>query len=25
VNPGTVRHAPGATSFVLNDHGTRDA
>jgi hypothetical protein len=23
-NPGTVRHSPGATSFVLNDHGTRD-
>jgi hypothetical protein len=23
-NPGTVAHAPGATDFVLNDHGTRD-
>lgn len=23
-NPGTVAHSPGATEFVLNDHGTRD-
>jgi hypothetical protein len=23
-NPGEVRHTPGATTFVLNDHGTRD-
>jgi len=23
-NPGTVQHSPGATEFVLNDHGTRD-
>jgi hypothetical protein len=23
-NPGTVTHSPGASSFVLNDHGTRD-
>lgn len=23
-NPGSVRHTPGAVSFVLNDHGTRD-
>lgn len=23
-NPGEVRHTPGASTFVLNDHGTRD-
>lgn len=23
-NPGEVRHTAGATTFVLNDHGTRD-
>src|SRR5437899_2696943 len=23
-NPADVRHPPGATTFVLNDHGTRD-
>jgi hypothetical protein len=23
-NPGTVQHSPGATEFVLNDHGSRD-
>jgi len=23
-NPGSVRHTPGSTTFVLNDHGTRD-
>ena len=23
-NPGTVTHTPGASNFVLNDHGTRD-
>jgi hypothetical protein len=23
-NPGIVRHTPGATSLLLNDHGTRD-
>ncbi|HYU40701.1 MAG TPA: hypothetical protein VEQ84_00985 [Vicinamibacteria bacterium] len=23
-NPGTVQHSPGATEFVLSDHGSRD-
>ena len=23
-NPGSVRHTPGASTFVLDDHGTRD-
>jgi hypothetical protein len=23
-NPATVRHTPGASTIVLNDHGTRD-